>query len=277
MNRSEGFFLLIAFFICISGLYGQSKADFDRVIDFSVNLKELHESIEKGRTGEIDKGRLLLVNGTLADLTPKKSWFFLISERQIARPDRFLAELHSGKNPLSRLIQGKLPQETRALLEVKPLGEQARRAQLAEVVKALNDLLRKGNLASGEALQALSENSGLREIAALSPKGEELAYINRLLLDHYFADSLQPVRIFGEIVAGEWIGTEDVRSYSCVVQFSGAESFKVFYRMRVSEASSVMVPENTEVLAVVVPVSPVEVDKNRTLWLTEVLYIRRIE
>ncbi|HVO38548.1 MAG TPA: hypothetical protein VMV03_05910 [Spirochaetia bacterium] len=35
-------------------------------------------------------------------------------------------------------------------------------------------------------------------------------------------------RVRIELITGEWIGTEDVRSYSCYVEFSGPEFFKVF-------------------------------------------------
>ncbi len=35
-------------------------------------------------------------------------------------------------------------------------------------------------------------------------------------------------RVRIELITGEWIGTEDVRSYSCYVDFSGPEFFKIF-------------------------------------------------
>ena len=276
MNGIKALFLLTAFLICVSGLFGQSKADFDKVVNFFVNLKEVHQSLETKRSDAIDKGRFLLINGTLTDVTPKKSDFFLLSERQIDSPDRFMAELRNGRNALAHMIQSKLSEEAKALLAVKPLDQQGKRAQLNELVKALNDILKKANLSNAQVLFALPERSELREIVRLGPKSEELAYLNRLLLDHFFADSVKPVTILGRIVAGEWIGTEEVKSYSCLVRFSGSESFKVFYRRRESEASAVMIPENTQVLAVVVPVSPVELEKS-TQWLTDVLYVRRID
>jgi len=276
MNRIKALVLLTAFLICVSGLFGQSKADFDKVVNFSVNLKEVHESLETGRSDAIDKGRFLLINGTLTDVTPKKSWFFLLSERQIDSPDRFLAALRNGRNALAHMIQSKLSEEARALLAAKPLDQQGKRAQLQELVKAVNDILKKVNLSNAQVLFALPERSELREIVQLGPKSEEMAYLNRLLLDHFFADSIQPVTILAKIVSGEWIGTEEVKSYSCLVRFSGPESFKVFHRRRASQASAVMIPENEKVLAVVVPVSPVELDKS-TQWLTDVLYVRRID
>ncbi len=276
MNGIKALFLLIAFLVCVSGLYGQSKTDFDGVVNFFVNLKEIHESLQTGRSDAIGRGRFLLINGTLTDVTPKKSWFFLLSERQIDNPDQFIAGLRNGKNALARLIQSKLSEEARALLAVKPLDQQGKRAQLKELVKALNDILKKANLSNAQVLFALPERSGLREIVRLGPKGEELAYLNRLLLDYFFADSVRPVTILGEIVSGEWIGTEEVRSYNCLVRFTGSESFKVFHRRRASRASAVMIPENAKVLVVVVPVSPVELEKT-TMWLTDVLYVRRID
>jgi hypothetical protein len=95
-------------------------------------------------------------------------------------------------------------------------------------------------------------------------------------MDHFFEESLQTIVVLGKIVSGEWIGTEDVKSYSCLVRFSGPESFKVYHRRRASRASAMMIPENAKVLVVAVPVSPVDTGKE-SQWLTEGLYIRRID
>jgi hypothetical protein len=35
-------------------------------------------------------------------------------------------------------------------------------------------------------------------------------------------------RVRIELMTGEWVGTEDVKAYSCYVEFSGPEYFKVF-------------------------------------------------
>ncbi len=276
MNVMKALLLPVVFLVGASGVYAQSKAAFDKVVDFFVNLKEMHESLETGRTNAIDKDRFLLINGTLTEVTPKKSWFFLLSERQIESPQRFIAELRNGRNPLSYAIQSNLPEEARTLLAAQPLDEQSARAQLSGLIKAVNDILKKINLSSASVVFALPGKSELREIVRLGPKDEEMAYLNRLLMDHFFEGLVEPVTVLAKVVSGEWIGMEDVKSYSCLVRFSGSESFKVFNRRRASSASAIIIPENSKVLAVVVPVSPVQSERELQ-WLTDVLYIRRID
>jgi hypothetical protein len=245
-------------------------------VNFFVNLKEIHESLETGRTDVIEKDRFLLINGTLTEVTPKTSWFFLLSERQVENRQRFIAELRNGRNPLSYAIQSNLPEEARSLLAAQPLDQQSGRAQLRELIKAVNDVLKKTNLSSASVVFALPGQSALREIVRLGPKDEEMAYLNRLLLDHFFEGLVEPVTVLGKVVSGEWIGMEDVKSYSCLVRFSGSESFKVFSRRRARNASAIMIPENSKVLAVVIPVSPVRTERE-SHWLTDVLYVRRID
>jgi hypothetical protein len=52
-----------------------------------------------------------------------------------------------------------------------------------------------------------------------------------------------------ELITGEWFGTEDVKAYTCFVDFTGAEFFKVFPARAPSQPSgSDVVLQNSRVL-----------------------------
>src|SRR5208283_2785778 len=53
-----------------------------------------------------------------------------------------------------------------------------------------------------------------------------------------------------ELISGEWIGTEDVKAYSCYVEFTGAEYFKMFPVRPPRTASRDLVTQNSRVLVV---------------------------
>ncbi len=53
-----------------------------------------------------------------------------------------------------------------------------------------------------------------------------------------------------ELITGEWIGLEDVKSYSCYVEFTGSEYFKVFPARAPREAHRDLVTLNSRVLVI---------------------------
>ena len=80
-----------------------------------------------------------------------------------------------------------------------------------------------------------------------------------------------------ELITGEWIGLEDVKSYSCYVDFAGSEYFKVFPARPPREASRDLITLNSRVLVVgrVVDVSATPMGAKRVL--VDGMYIRSIE
>ncbi len=53
-----------------------------------------------------------------------------------------------------------------------------------------------------------------------------------------------------ELITGEWIGMEDVKAYTCYVEFTGADYFKVFPARPPGTASRDLVTQNSRVLVV---------------------------
>jgi hypothetical protein len=266
--------LILHLILSVAGLalHAQSVDDFDRVVNFSVTLKQLQQSIDSGRPGTIDPGKFLLLEGTLTDIAPKRSWFFIPGARDVGKPELFIQKLRSGRDAFTNLLRGSLSQESRALLAQKADPSSI----LKKIAKDLGDVLKKKRLFDREVLSALPRDSEILSIASLNPRDEEAAYLNRLLLDHFYSDSLAPVEVVGSIVTGEWVGFDDVKRYECLVRFVGPVSFRIFNRRRERDASAVAVPENSQILIVVIPESPVKRGEGR-IWLTRAVYLRRLK
>jgi hypothetical protein len=80
-----------------------------------------------------------------------------------------------------------------------------------------------------------------------------------------------------ELITGEWIGLEDVKAYSCYVEFSGPEFFKVFPARAPRAATPGVISGNSRVLVVgrVVDVTTTPQGEKRTRL--DGAYIRSIE
>jgi hypothetical protein len=80
-----------------------------------------------------------------------------------------------------------------------------------------------------------------------------------------------------ELITGEWIGTEDVKAYSCYVEFTGAEYFALFPARPPRVASRDLVTQNSRVLVVgrVVDVTTTPLGAKRVLL--DGAYIRTTE
>ena len=277
---SRFYVILVALVLSVPGLFGQALTDFDKIVDFSVNLKELHGMIEQHDDSRLDRSKFLLLNGTISDISPKKSWFFVPSERETNDPAGFIAKIATGNNALPRFLLSKLTQPTQALL--KEYSEAPQSVPSKDLLKAffkdLGNVVKKVPIAQAPGiLTGLPLSDELRAIIALNPGGEEMAFLNRLILETAYPENLAPVAVVCELVAGEWVGLEEVKSYHGLVVFEGAESFKVFGRRRPADASSLMIPVNSRVLVVASPVSPVETALGQVYWLSRALYIRRIK
>ena len=277
VERVLGFTLLAVFLTGAGILFGQSRKDFDRVVNFTVNLKELNQSLEKGEEARLERGRFLLLNGTISDISPKSSSFYLLADGDLSNPEGFLTRIGKAADPLSAYLNGRLEPKTRELLgqfiaKKVPSGD-----VLKPLIKELNDILKKDSLFQAEGLEALSVSGALKDTARMELNREEVVYLNRLLLEAVYPQEIRYVQVLCELVAGEWVGLEEVESYRCLIQFSGPESFKVFNRRREQDASPAMIPTNTRVLVVAVALKPVTGNQGIRVWLSEGIYIRRIE
>lgn len=77
-----------------------------------------------------------------------------------------------------------------------------------------------------------------------------------------------------ELVSGEWIGLEEVRSYRCLVLFSGAEFARVFPRRAPRDAGPRVITPNDRVLFVARLLEPVVLEGDQSIWVLEGIYAR---
>jgi len=77
-----------------------------------------------------------------------------------------------------------------------------------------------------------------------------------------------------ELVSGEWIGLEEVRSYRCLVLFSGPEYARVFPRRAPRDAGPRVITPNDRVLLVARLLEPVALDADDSIWVLEGIYAR---
>ncbi len=80
-----------------------------------------------------------------------------------------------------------------------------------------------------------------------------------------------------ELITGEWIGTEDVKAYTCYVDFSGRGFFSTFPSRPPAQPQPGVVVQNLRVLVVARAVSIVTTPLGEKRVLLEGAYIRPIE
>ena len=84
-------------------------------------------------------------------------------------------------------------------------------------------------------------------------------------------------RVRIELITGEWIGTEDVRSYSCYVEFSGPEFFKVFPVRPPRTLVPGTVVINSRVMVVGRPLDITKTPQGENRVRVEGMFVRTIE
>jgi hypothetical protein len=77
-----------------------------------------------------------------------------------------------------------------------------------------------------------------------------------------------------ELIAGEWIGLEEVRSYSCWVVFAGPRFFPVFPRRVPRNAPPNIITTNDRVLVVARILQTVELENGESAWVLEGIRVR---
>jgi hypothetical protein len=80
-----------------------------------------------------------------------------------------------------------------------------------------------------------------------------------------------------ELVSGEWIGLDEVRSYSCWVLFSGPHFAGVFPARAPRNPPPGVIGANQTVLIVAVPLQTVEIAEGETAWVLEGIYARPLQ
>ena len=84
-------------------------------------------------------------------------------------------------------------------------------------------------------------------------------------------------RVRIELITGEWIGTEDVKSYSCYVDFSGPEFFKVFPVRPPRTPGEGTVVIDSRVIVVGRPVEVTKTPLGEKRVLVQGIFVRTVE
>jgi len=79
-----------------------------------------------------------------------------------------------------------------------------------------------------------------------------------------------------ELVSGEWIGLEDVKSYRVYVDFEGPDYYSIIPARRPRTIGSKVVVKDSRVLIVAKIVKPIEIPLSGKYWLLKGVYIRKI-
>ena len=77
-----------------------------------------------------------------------------------------------------------------------------------------------------------------------------------------------------ELVSGEWIGLEEVRSYSCWILFSGSHFASIFPARVPRNAPAGVITANDKILVVAIPLQTVEIAEGETAWVLEGIHVR---
>jgi hypothetical protein len=77
-----------------------------------------------------------------------------------------------------------------------------------------------------------------------------------------------------ELVSGEWIGLEEVRSYSCWVLFSGPRFAAVFPARVPRNPPPGVISANDHILVVAAPLQTVETAEGERAWVLEGIHAR---
>jgi hypothetical protein len=80
-----------------------------------------------------------------------------------------------------------------------------------------------------------------------------------------------------ELVSGEWIGLDDVRSYSCWVLFSGPKFAEVFPTRVPRNPPPGVVKANDPILIVALPLQTVEIAPGEMAWVLEGVHVRLLQ
>ena len=80
-----------------------------------------------------------------------------------------------------------------------------------------------------------------------------------------------------ELIAGEWIGLEDVKAYTCYVEFSGPDFFRVFPARAPRTVTPNVITMNTRVVVVCSPIDIVDTPQGEKRVRAAGVYVRAIE
>jgi len=123
----------------------------------------------------------------------------------------------------------------------------------------------------------------LKNLAAVAEGREQLPAGKTIMLSGTVSDvnilskeeATFKVRI--ELITGEWIGVEDVKSYACYIEFSGPEWFKIFPARAPRTAPPGVVSLNSRVIVVGSASDLVSTPAGEKRVLVQGMHIRMVE
>ncbi|MQY76429.1 MAG: hypothetical protein GH155_02230 [Spirochaeta sp.] len=84
-------------------------------------------------------------------------------------------------------------------------------------------------------------------------------------------------KIMVEIVAGEWIGLDEVRSYRCFVLFAGKDFFSIFPSRKPKNPSAEMIFLNDRIILLAKASPSTEEMREQGIWLLDGLHVRQLQ
>jgi hypothetical protein len=123
----------------------------------------------------------------------------------------------------------------------------------------------------------------LKDLAAVAEGRESLPAGRIVILNGTVSDvnviskDEASFRVRIELITGEWIGTEDVKSYTCYVDFTGPEYFKIFPVRPPRNPAPGTVVINSRVIVVGQPVEVTRTPLGEKRVLVQGMFVRTIE
>ena len=257
------------------------KTDFDSIIDFSVTLEELSEALETGNYSGIDGNKLVILNGMISIVRPDRQFFFMLNTEDVKNPGSFIRTLQNKNNPVSVHLDNFISEEVGERLNTfgtpSAASDETALSLLKDITNDLKRSLRRNALYDRQAFAAIDLDADLQRYALRDGlEAEELAMVNRLLMEAAFPNEITGIAMQVEIVYGAWIGYDEVKSYKSIITFRGVECFKIFKRKLPEKASPEMISVNATVLIVARIDRTATLSDGRNAWLLDGLYIREV-
>ncbi len=268
--------LLALLGLAVALLPAQSVAQFDAIVDFETGLRELSRLLEEKRPETVDTGKLYLLTGSISDIVPKAAWSFTLRREEILDAPALAAAIRRASGALTLYLKKSLSEATARLLEAYAPGSRPSDQLLDALLKDLNEQIRSGGPVASGVAQSLKVSPALGRLLSRPTEDDERGYVSRLLLEEGLRGIVAPFEAAVELVSGEWIGTDEVRSYHALLILSGPESFKVFVRRRAPEAGAAVLTTGTRVVALVSLAEPVELTGGTAAWLARCHRIRAV-
>jgi hypothetical protein len=123
----------------------------------------------------------------------------------------------------------------------------------------------------------------LKDLAAVADGRESLPSARIVILNGTVSDvdviskEEGSFRVRIELITGEWIGTEEVKSYTCYVDFNGPEYFRTFPARPPKVLAPGTVAINSRVIVIGRPIEVTKTPMGEKRVLVEGMFVRTVE